>query len=324
MAAASKAEAVDGPWAVEVGEQPLLRGSFVVEAVGERDQRPPEVPVLVEFVGRRGGVVDQVDEAVPATRFLRADEELGQVRWSGLAPLRARSRALRTTGSAARISGPATSPVAPSDFSATVEASEKGASASVALVKAGLARSRSEKTGAAASEKPSQTAHRQAELAQELGQLLERGFERRAAFGARFGGGAGVGEEAGDAGPLAGEGGEDLLGVGGELGEPVALRGEHAEQAVDIAQDRVGALDHLLDVLAAAGQAGAEFVEDEPEALRIGQPVDVVDQVGVDGGAVVLQRQQVLARPRLAVGDFPQRRRQLATPARAGGSAGSR
>ena len=50
---------------------------------------------------------------------------------------------------------------------------------------------------------------------------------------------------------------------------------------------RVGALDRRFEVFAAAGQAGAEFVEDQPEALRVGQRLDVVDQVGVDAGAVV-------------------------------------
>ncbi len=44
-------------------------------------------------------------------------------------------------------------------------------------------------------------------------------------------------------------------------------------QAVDVAQDRVGALDRGFDVVAAAGEAGAEFVEDQTEALRVGQRV---------------------------------------------------
>ena len=112
--------------------------------------------------------------------------------------------------------------------------------------------------------------------------------------------------------------------VAGQLGELVALVGEDAEQGVDVAQDRVGPLDQDLEVLAAPGQAGAEFVEDQPEALRVGQRLDVVDQVRVDAGAAAAERQQVLAFARLAVGDLLQRRRRLACPAPAAGSGGSR
>ena len=43
-------------------------------------------------------------------------------------------------------------------------------------------------------------------------------------------------------------------------------------------------------------QAGAEFVDDDREALAFGQPVDVVQQVGVDRAVGVGDRQVVLAR----------------------------
>ena len=79
-----------------------------------------------------------------------------------------------------------------------------------------------------------------------------------------------------------------------------------------------------LDVGAAAGQAGAEFVEDQAEALRVGQFVDVVDQVGVDAGAVVLQRQQVLAGAGLAGGDPASAAAPRASRERGAASAGSR
>ena len=69
--------------------------------------------------------------------------------------------------------------------------------------------------------------------------------------------------------------------------------------------------DRGFDVGAAAGDGGAEFVEDQAEALRVGQRVDVVDQVGVDAGAVVFERQQVLAGAGLARLDHFQRRRRL-------------
>jgi hypothetical protein len=89
--------------------------------------------------------------------------------------------------------------------------------------------------------------------------------------------------------------------AGGQLGQLAALSRQDAEEAIGIAQHRVGAFDDLLDVLAPRRQAGAQFVEDETEALRVGQALDVVDQVRVDAGAVVLHRQQVLAGPGLVV-----------------------
>ena len=184
---------------VNLAEQPLA-SSFVFEAVGQRDQQAGEVAVFVEAVVGRGGVVDQVDEAVEALRFLGAGEEFGQLRRRAGAGLGQVAGVLRTTGSAARRVGPASSPVAPSDFSETVEAAENGVSRRVASVNEGAAlpsvgEGRRGRVGEAL-----QAAHRRAELAQEGGELLQRGFQVRAAFGARLGGGAGVGEEAGDAG----------------------------------------------------------------------------------------------------------------------------
>ena len=57
---------------------------------------------------------------------------------------------------------------------------------------------------------------------------------------------------------------------------------------------------HLLEVVRAAGQAGAELGEDQPEALAVGPPHDVVDQVGRDrrGGLVDRDRAAVLELPR--------------------------
>ena len=141
--------------------------------------------------------------------------------------------------------------------------------------------------------------------------MLQRRFEFGAALGARLRGGTGIGEEAGDMCALFGERGEHPLGVGGELGELVALVGEDLEKAVGFAEVRVRPFDRRLDVGASTGEGGPEFVEDEAEALRVGQRVDVVDQVGVDAGAVVLERQQALAGAGLSGGDDAQRRRRL-------------
>ena len=214
----------------------------------------------------------------------------------GPTPLRATSAVLLTIGSASASSGPATAPVAPRLFSATVEAAENGVSSRVASVSDGAALPRSAKTGVAASEKPCRLRIVRRNSRRKRGNLRSEASSAAPAFGAGLGGGAGVGEEAGDVGALAGERAEDRRGVAGELGEAVALGVEDPEQLVDLAQHRVGADDDFFEVLAAAGQPGAEFVEDEAEALRVGKGLDVVDQVGVDAGAVVLHRQQVLAR----------------------------
>ncbi len=58
----------------------------------------------------------------------------------------------------------------------------------------------------------------------------------------------------------------------------------------------------------ALASAVAPELEKKPEPLRVRQPLDVVDEVRVDAGAVLLQGQQVLAGARLAVFDDFQRR----------------
>ena len=75
---------------------------------------------------------------------------------------------------------------------------------------------------------------------------------------------------------------------------------EDLEHAVDLLERRVGTADDRVDLLAAAGEAGAELVEDQREPLPVGQAHDVVDQVEVDRPLGVRHRQQVLAlaRPR--------------------------
>ena len=96
------------------------------------------------------------------------------------------------------------------------------------------------------------------------------------------------------------------------------------EHPVGLAERRVGAVDHLAEVLAAAGEAGAELVEDQPEAVAVGRAVDVLDQVEVDRLAVVLERQQALARAGLAVRDLLELGRRRRARRRAAGSGCSR
>ena len=103
-----------------------------------------------------------------------------------------------------------------------------------------------------------------------IGKLLQRGLQLRAALGRRLRGEAGAVEEAGDVGALAGQRAQDRLGVACQLRQLVALGSEDREQAVGVAQRRVGAADNLGEVFAARGEAGAQLVEDEAEALRVG------------------------------------------------------
>ena len=79
--------------------------------------------------------------------------------------------------------------------------------------------------------------------------------------------------------------------VARQAGELAVLESEDVEHPVGLAQGRVGAVDHLAEVVAPRGEAGAEVVEDQAEAVAIGHALDVLDQVEVDRCAVVLQRQ---------------------------------
>ena len=103
---------------------------------------------------------------------------------------------------------------------------------------------------------------------------------------------------------------ERLVGVDRQFREHVVLAGEDREHLVEFLQRRVGALDDFAEVAAASGEAGAEFVEDDRQALAFGQAVDVAEQVDVDRAVGVLHRQQVLAGAFLPLADLVQRRRQ--------------
>ncbi len=112
---------------------------------------------------------------------------------------------------------------------------------------------------------------------------------------------------------LRASGSSTRVAVAREAGELAVLEGEDVEHPVGLAQGRVGAIDHLAEVVAPGGEAGAEVVEDQPEAVAVGDALDVLDQVEVDGGAVVLQGQQALALAGLALGDLLQLGRRLLT-----------
>ncbi len=106
------------------------------------------------------------------------------------------------------------------------------------------------------------------------------------------------------------------------FGEHVVLAGEDRQHAVEFLQRGVGPFDHFVQVAPAAGEAGAEFVDDDRQALAFGQPADVAEQIDVDGAVGVLHGQQVLAFAFMAFADLLQRRRQRrAFHSRLGGQA---
>ena len=259
--------------------------------------------VLVKFVGRAGAVVDQVGEPEEALGVTRAAEEVGEFGRRPGARL-GDVASERITGWAWRNLGPATCPVAPSERSETVEAAENGVRARVAWVRAGVARSKLRATGVPASEKDSSEASVPRNSRRKAGSFASDSSSSSPRSVVASAAAHRVGEEAGDAGAVAGERLEDLLTVDGELGQFVTLVVELLDQGRRVAQDRVGALDDLLEVLATTGERRPQFVEDQAEALCVGQALDVVDQVRIDAGAVALDRQQVLTGAGLAVRDL--------------------
>ena len=149
-------------------------------------------------------VVDQVDQVVQALGLLGADEELGELRWSGWRRSWARSRAFSRPGRLRGRSGPRLRRRAEALQRHGRGCRERG-QVRVASVSDGAALPRSAKTGVAASEKPCRLRIVRRNSRRKRGELLQRGFQFGAAFGARLGRGAGVGEEAGDVGALARE-----------------------------------------------------------------------------------------------------------------------
>jgi hypothetical protein len=149
--------------------------------------------------------------------------------------------------------------------------------------------------------------HRRAQLAQEGREALQLAAQVVAALGAGPGGVARLGDEPRDLGPPVGEPAHDALRVGGEVGDDAALVGEDGQHLVRLAQRRVRAPDRLVEVGTASGQRRAQLAEEDREALPVGAPHDVVDEVDRDRRARLLHGdrrppgQALLARAGLAV-----------------------
>ena len=110
-----------------------------------------------------------------------------------------------------------------------------------------------------------------------------------------------------------------------QAGELLVLAGEDGEDPVGLAQRRIGAVDRPRRGPGRARRGPPpRSLRISRKRSRVGQPLDVVDQVEVDRLAVVLERQEVLAGAGLAVRDLFEERRRLACRAPAAGSACSR
>ena len=255
-------------------------------------------------------VVDQVDEAVPAPVFLSADEELAPVRSVGVdaglgqvagladdrvgfARTSGRTLRRRRRGSSARpsrrrrtgsASGSLRSAPAPPGRGRRRPAWRRRRSPAGCASSCGT---RAGRWGTCAATLPARRRVRRSP-----------GRRRRRWRGSRRRGRA-----------RAASGREDLArsrrraGRAGRAGRRGSRSSRSTSRRTGLAR-----LTSLLDVFAAAGEAGAEFVEDEPEALRVGQRLDVVDQVRVDAGAVVA---------RAAAGTGPRRARRRGSPSAA-------
>ena len=111
-------------------------------------------------------------------------------------------------------------------------------------------------------------------------------------------------------------GAERRVRVAGEVGQRAVLRREQREDLVGLLERRVGAADDLVELLAAAGQAGAELGDDQRQPLAVGQAHDVVEEVEVD-------RPSWFARPAAGTGPCPRPCRSSSGRGGAGGADGA-
>ncbi len=133
-----------------------------------------------------------------------------------------------------------------------------------------------------------------------FGQVARRGLRDRVA----------VFDEPGDVLAVRRERRQRAVGFDREVREHAVLVGEDLQHAVEFAQARVGPFDHFVQFAAVPGEACSKFVEDDPQRLRLGQTVDVLQLVNADGALGVAERQQKFAFAFLSGGDAVQRWRQ--------------
>ena len=207
-----------------------------------------------------------------------------------------RSRAGRSAiGLALMSAWSPTSAASPSDVSAGVAAALNGPSCLMTWLICGAAALRSVSTGVIWSARPPSRCIVGLSSRQEGRQLLQARLDVAAALGAGDRRLVGLVDEVGDVRLVAGQRAQDLVAVLGQLGERLVLVGEDLQDLVGLLEGRVGLPDRLAQLRAVGGQAGAELVDDDREALAVGQPHDVAHQVEVDRLDRLGVGQQVLA-----------------------------
>ena len=85
-----------------------------------------------------------------------------------------------------------------------------------------------------------------------------------------------------------GERRERTIGVDRELREHAVLVRQDFQHAVRFAQRGICAHDQFVQVFPAPEEGRPEFVQDDPQPLRLGQAVDVREQVDIDRARGVL------------------------------------
>ena len=106
----------------------------------------------------------------------------------------------------------------------------------------------------------------------------------------------GPGHEVGHVCTLARQRGQHGVGVARELGQGAVLAAQDGQHVVGLLEGGVGAADDVAQVLTATSEPGAELVEDDRQALAVGQAQDVGHQVQINRAGGLRCRQQVLAR----------------------------
>ena len=153
--------------------------------------------------------------------------------------------------------------------------------------------------------------HRRSELFQERREVGQVAFQRAAMAGGRLRDRVALHDEVGD--PrlrTAANGAKGLSESTASLASTWFSLARIASTLSSSCKRRVGAADDRVQIASAPGQARAELVDDDRQALALGQARDVAEQVDVDRAVGVLHRQQSLARAFLAGGDLAQGRRQ--------------
>ncbi len=189
----------------------------------------------------------------------------------------------------------------PSESIAGIAAFENGPRRRTTLLMSPARACRSVSTGVVSSESDPSRSIVGLSSSRKRGSVWMSSSSARALLRGRLGHLAGVADRARHPRAVARQRREHGVGVDRQLLELRVLAGEDLEHLVGLAQRRVRAPDHLVEVLAAPRQAGAELVEDQRQPLALGLAHRVADQVDVDRLRGVGDRQQVLALARAVV-----------------------